>query len=367
MLVRSAPAPDGLAVAQRAATEHLLLQAVALLACGTLVTVGVAASRVTWAATAFVAIDLFTVGQGYLDPLPDDSPVSLARDPAVGHLLSAAGDDRAGLSIGLGIGPQNLGLAEDFRAVGGYESVPVWRWVELLQLASTGRPYPHAELQDDLAVGYLARFDSPLIDVMGVRWFVATEAPGPRWVDRTPAGAARRPGALRLFENESAMPPAFLVHHARVEPGEQAQARAVGEIDPRREVVLDRAPTPAPCGEGEAAMAARVVSRARARLVIQTDDPCAAVLVVSETMYPGWRARIDGRRAELYYADYALRGVAVPAGEHEIEMWFEPPWGRKGVVVTFISLALVGVVFALSRRRDARGVSARASATGSTE
>ncbi len=360
LAVRVSPSSGGLPVERQMATSHLALQVVALCGGGALVATGVAYARVAWAATALLAIDLFTIGHAYLEPWSAESPMALARNPAVRRMLAVVGDDRAAFGQGVDIGANNFGLAADFRSIGGYDPFPVWRWVELLWIASTGAPYPHSLLTEDVGVGHLDRFESPLVDALNVRWLVSTAEPGAGWTERTgdtPAG----PRELRLFENLEAMPPAFLVHRVRVERDSGAQAQAVAQIDPRREVVLDDEPSPSPTAAEEPFLPAQVVSRTRTRLEIETEDPNDAVLVVSETMYPGWRARIDGQPASIHYANYAMRGVAVPLGRHRVEMWFEPPWGRTGETLTLASIALAGAIAARSLVRRRRRATPRRS------
>ncbi|MBF0576716.1 hypothetical protein [Dysgonomonas sp. GY617] len=47
--------------------------------------------------------------------------------------------------------------------------------------------------------------------------------------------------------------------------------------------------------------------------------------ILSEMYYPnGWEAYIDGKPATHFCADWTLRAIRVPAGEHEIEFKFEP-------------------------------------------
>lgn len=50
------------------------------------------------------------------------------------------------------------------------------------------------------------------------------------------------------------------------------------------------------------------------------------VAVLSEIYYPkGWTATIDGRPAEYFRADYVLRAIRVPAGEHTVVFSFSAP------------------------------------------
>jgi hypothetical protein len=59
-------------------------------------------------------------------------------------------------------------------------------------------------------------------------------------------------------------------------------------------------------------------------------------VVLADTYYPGWRATVDGKRTPVYRADYMLRSVYLPAGEHEITFSFVP--------LDFIVGGLAGVV-----------------------
>jgi hypothetical protein len=130
-----------------------------------------------------------------------------------------------------------------------------------------------------------------------------------------------------------------MVHRANVLPDDAAQARALARLDPRREVILD-APPPLPPAETPAGdwQPARLVSADRHHLRIEADAPSAAILVVSEVWYPGWSVTVDGVAAPLLRADYAFRGVALPAGKHVVEMRFVSRPTRLGLELSAVGL-----------------------------
>ena len=80
--------------------------------------------------------------------------------------------------------------------------------------------------------------------------------------------------------------------------------------------------------------------------------------VLSEVYYPlGWDAYIDGNKADYVKTDYVLRGMYVPAGDHQIEFRFEPKSYSIGRTITIIANALVYLlliiaIFFAVRKKD---------------
>lgn len=68
--------------------------------------------------------------------------------------------------------------------------------------------------------------------------------------------------------------------------------------------------------------------------------------VFSEIYYPdGWVAKIDGVEAEILRVDYLLRGLRIPAGEHEISFEFSPSTVRTTERIAYISVILLCISF----------------------
>jgi len=60
---------------------------------------------------------------------------------------------------------------------------------------------------------------------------------------------------------------------------------------------------------------------------------------------PGWRAAVDGAPVSVVPADYALCGVVVPAGQHQLTLQFRPASFMPGAALSI--LGALGVVFLL--------------------
>ena len=80
---------------------------------------------------------------------------------------------------------------------------------------------------------------------------------------------------------------------------------------------------------------------------------CERKLVFSEVWYPaGWKLQLeDGSELEMSLSDEVLRSAVVPAGEHKLEMRFEPASYARGAAmsrvcsIVLILLALGAIVF----------------------
>ncbi len=72
------------------------------------------------------------------------------------------------------------------------------------------------------------------------------------------------------------------------------------------------------------------------------------MVVLSDTYYPGWVERVDGRNASIERVHDALRGIAVESGSHTVILTYEPAsfrWGVFGSVLGIIAVVVVLIKF----------------------
>ena len=87
-----------------------------------------------------------------------------------------------------------------------------------------------------------------------------------------------------------------------------------------------------------------LTSYAPDELVYRSSAPSDQIAVFSEIYYgpnKGWQAYIDGVKAPHFRADYALRAMKVPQGDHEIKFRFEPKSYKIGELLSLIFSILI--------------------------
>ncbi|RIK44737.1 MAG: hypothetical protein DCC55_01310 [Chloroflexi bacterium] len=153
-------------------------------------------------------------------------------------------------------------------------------------------------------------------------------------------------GDVKIYENLDALPRAYLVHEViGIESAADVLATLrADQFDPKRVAVVEGLSSFATVpGDEEGAT---IVSYEPERVEIHTHTNSEALLVLSDTAFPGWQATLDNDLVPLHVTNYLVRGVVVPPGEHTVVFVYRPTsWQRglwlsgAGVVIT-LGLAL---------------------------
>ncbi len=95
-------------------------------------------------------------------------------------------------------------------------------------------------------------------------------------------------------------------------------------------------------------------------LEFKTQSKTPQLAVFSEIYYPyGWKMQIDGKEVPYIKANYLLRAVYVPEGNHTVRMIFEPEVIAKGKLFSLLSFGLflilsLGGVYLIYRKSTKR-------------
>ena len=175
-----------------------------------------------------------------------------------------------------------------------------------------------------------------LLRALGVSHLVGWQRLDAVGLDAMQAGGDGRAWIYRLRDPA---PRIYLARRVRVSPtldGAYAGMAEAGFI-PGEDVVL-AAPWEGRPSENLAAGEVRVASRGPESMAVDVDLPADGIVVVQDSYFPGWRARLDGRAVAIVRANGVGRAVGVRAGRHRLEMSYEPASFRLGALTSMGAL-----------------------------
>ena len=198
-------------------------------------------------------------------------------------------------------------------SIGGYHAVKLRRYQELIDHRLTGEintiiqsfQKPEVTL-DDIQQVFLS---TPSLNMLNARYIIYSPEQPPIFNPHT-------------FGN------AWFVSQAEIVENADAEIAALNTIDPLKTAVVDKrfadkltGFTPQPDST-----ASIVLDNYRPNHLIYTSKTTSEQLVVFSEIFhqPGWNAFIDGKPATHFRANWVLRAMRIPAGEHKIEFDFRP-------------------------------------------
>lgn len=245
-------------------------------------------------------------------------------DPHVIAILANARPSRLGLEHISGYNPLRLKTyAEYFDAMN--NAPQDYHWLEVFPTALNG---------------------GQLINMLNVRYvLVSTESPVMPWIASF-GKEVYRDELVIVYENPNAFPRAWIVHDVRPDINNSGlTSLARGSVDGHVTAFVD-GPLPEVAVPPESGLDDEVVITRHApeRIELNARSGAPGLLVLSEVYAEGWNAYVDGERVEVLRTNHALRGVPLPAGEHEVVLRYEPRSLTIGLWSTGLAtVAILGV------------------------
>jgi hypothetical protein len=117
-------------------------------------------------------------------------------------------------------------------------------------------------------------------------------------------------------------------------------------FDPRKTLVFEKddireSPPRYPARRGNASDSFNLTLYRPDAMVIETQTSEPGYLVVSENLYPGWKASVDGHGQRLLRGNFLFRVIELPEGKHRVELFFDSFPIKLGMAVS----SFVGVLF----------------------
>ena len=206
------------------------------------------------------------------------------------------------------------------RSVGGYHGAKLHRYQDLIDR-------------------HLSKMNMNVYNMLNTRYVIVPD---------------QQTGRLSVQHNPEANGAAWFVDSVAFVETPDLEIDALTTTDTKRVAVVDERFADALQGVVPAADSTASIRMTEYRVNLQRYEytaPAEGVAVFSEIYYPhGWTAYVDGEEAPYFRADYVLRAMALPAGNHTVEFRFRAPHYAALTAVTRACslLLLAGLVAAVS-------------------
>lgn len=239
--------------------------------------------------------------------------------------------------------PNNVGMLVNGRPmqlnlqqVSGYNPLQLLNFLKYVAVAN-GRyqDYHHADF-------FGAAADSPLIDMLNVQYFIVDASLDLARAD-VAAFSRQGPEVFRddlvvIYRNDSAFARAWMIHDVR--PADELSLPRLnnGEVDAATVAFVDdyseqSFPVAPLASSGDVV---QMDTWEADSFQVQVNAGSDGLLVLSEVQAAGWKAYVDGWETDIVLTNGLFRGVPVSAGEHSVELRYEPWQGTVGMWTTSV-------------------------------
>lgn len=286
---------------------------------------------------ALVLVNMFTVGKRYLNAdhftTPKDFNKPFAERP-VDQMIKADTDPSYRV-LDLSVNVFNSAVPSyHHKSVGGYSPAKLQRYQDLIEHYLTGEinkiygVLQTAETIDDIENGMP---DTPVLNALNTRYIILD-------------------GEYPPVVNANAFGNAWFVDETVKAATPDEEIAFLGSVDLKRQAVIGKDMSISTFAPADTTDTIVLTSYAPNELRYHYAASADRLAVFSEIYYPdGWKAEVDGKPVDVVRADWTLRAAALPAGEHDVVMRFEPKSYAVGAnisrasSITLILLLLISV------------------------
>lgn len=172
----------------------------------------------------------------------------------------------------------------------------------------------------------IAKNNMEVMDMLNIKYIIQTDSVGRQFPTVNPGANGN----------------AWFVRQIRSAGSADAEMRALDKMDTKNVAIVNQAEFGAMIKkttfQKDSTASINVVTYKPNYLKYQSRNAHEGIAVFSEMYYgDGWNAYIDGKKSDHFRANYVLRALYVPAGNHTIEFKFEPEVVQTGSTIALAS------------------------------
>jgi hypothetical protein len=282
-----------------------------------------------------VVLDLWTVDKRYLDADRFERPSTIQKSftPTVADAFILKDPTQYRVLNLSSTFNDNSPTSYFHKSIGGYHGAKMERYQELIDsciypelIAAAGK----AKSVEELQTGF-ATIPIPVLNMLNTKYIIFNA------------------GAPPLI-NPNALGNAWFVEKPVIVENANKEVSLMNSFNPSKEAIINSTfknlitKTSFPVQENEKI---ELISYQPDELHYKYSAREEKLVVFSEIYYPaGWKCYIDGKESQYFRTDWVLRGMVVPAGDHEIKFTFKPVSYYVGNKISLASSLFLILLFA---------------------
>lgn len=270
--------------------------------------------------------------------------------PIISYLQKNAGINRH-WGYGSGQIQTNIQLIDHTFVPDGHDALHARNYAEFIATSKDGKTPPLLSRSDsEVAPGFGATdfrnnyYRKKILNILGVKFVTMKNEE----ISDDPAfESVWKEGSWQIYENLHVVPRVFITDDYIVLKNKKDIIPAFYDknFDEKKTIILEEDPSLQKNNLQKKQI--KILKYDQNTISIRTLSDADAMLFLSDTLYPGWKAAVDGKPAKIYSADYAFRAVKVPKGEHEVSFYYFPQSFKNGLILSGLALFSLVVIYFL--------------------
>lgn len=258
---------------------------------------------------ALTIADLFRFGWKFT-PFTDQK--YLFPESKILSFLQRQKDQFRLMSVDSRILAPNFSTVYKIQSIEGYDPLYLERYAEIIAASERGEK----NINPPFGFGRIItpkRIESEIINLLGVRFILSLSD-----LDSPKLSKIQQEGQTRLYENKTAFTRAFFVEKTIAAKDKN---ESIDLLFSNKENLVSVGIVEEFKNSNWSKGKAVVSEYKNNKVLIKTENEGDGFLILTDSFYPTWRAKLDGTETKIYRTDFNFRGVIVPKGLHTIEFY----------------------------------------------
>lgn len=208
--------------------------------------------------------------------------------------------------------PPNFPTVYKIQSVDGYDPLYLERYGELI-IASERKS---SNINPPFGFNRIItphNFDSKIIDLLGVKYILSLSDLSSKNLEKV-----FQEGQTQIYENKDFFPRAFFIEKTiSVKDKNDAIKKLFINKDNLDKTAIVEEFDSSNWTVGEV----QIKNYEENKIILETKNEGNGFLVLTDSFYPTWHAKIDGKETKIFRADFNFRGVVISEGSHVVEFY----------------------------------------------